>query len=117
MGQPITVTVRAGASPRVRFFDLNRSLTSMAIERYASPAAAAEGQRPPDVLARRLFELGAESVTVYSSVVTVEAPAEAWAELEPKVVSTIEYLFLYYGDNAGWSAEARGIEYVPSPVQ
>jgi len=116
MGQPITVTARAGASPSVRLFDCNRSLTSMAIERYAS-AENAGGDRPPDVLARRLFELGASSVTVYSSVVTVEAPAERWAELEPKVIDTIEYLFLYYGDNAGWSPEARGVEPEVSKVQ
>ena len=31
-------------------------------------------------------------------MVTVEAPAAAWAELEPKVVHTIEHLFEYYGD-------------------
>ena len=76
-----------------------------------------DGQRPPDVLARRLFDLGAQRVTIYSNVVTVEAPAAAWAELEPKAVHTIEHLFEYYGDDAGWSFEARGLEYKPSPVQ
>ena len=38
MGQPITVTVRAGARPEVRFFDANRSLTGMAIETYTAGA-------------------------------------------------------------------------------
>ncbi|MFN8035583.1 MAG: hypothetical protein U0V73_06595 [Acidimicrobiia bacterium] len=116
MGQQITVTARAGASPGVRFFDCNRSLTSMEIERYPS-AASAGGPRPPDVLARRLFELGASSVSVYSNVVTVEAPAERWGELEQRVIDTIEYLFLYYGDRAGWSPEARGVEAQPSKVR
>ena len=32
MGQPITVTARPGASPSIRFFELNRSLTGMEIE-------------------------------------------------------------------------------------
>jgi hypothetical protein len=32
-------------------------------------------------------------------------------------VHTIEHLFEYYGDEAGWSFEARGLEYKPSPVQ
>ena len=32
MGQLITVTVRPGASPSVRMFDTNRSLTGMAIK-------------------------------------------------------------------------------------
>jgi len=109
MGQTITVSVRVGASPAVRFFDTNRSLTGMAIERYASPDdPRVGGRRPPDVLARRLFELGATSTTVYSNVVTVEAPPERWSELEPEVVHAIEYLFHYYGDDAGWSPEALG---------
>ena len=59
MGQHITVTVAPGASPSVRIFDLNRSITGMAIERYPSVAAVKAG-RPPDVLARRLFDLGAD---------------------------------------------------------
>ena len=116
VGQTITVVTRPGASPAVRFFDCNRSLTGMAIERYSSAddsrlRPAGEGSdtgtpRPPDVLAGRLFAHGATSVTVYSSVVTVEAPPDRWPELEPKVVETIEYLFHYYGDDAGWSPEA-----------
>jgi hypothetical protein len=107
MGQPITVTALRGASPSVMLFDLNRSLTGMAIERYPS-ADAAKGDRPPDVLARRLFELGATKVTIYSSVVTVEAPPERWEAILPDVTRTIEHLFLYYGDDAGWSPEALG---------
>ncbi len=81
----------------------------MAIERYAS-ADAVVGQRPADVLAGRLFELGASRVTLYSSVVTVEAPADRWAELEPQVVATIQRLFGYYGEGAGWAPDASGTE-------
>jgi hypothetical protein len=119
MGQFITVTVRPGASPAVRIFDLNRSLTGMAIERYPSVDDVKEGgDRPPDVLARRLFDLGATSVTVYSSAVAVTAAADAWSALEPRVVETIEHLFGYYGDDAGWSPEslrAIGVEPLPTP--
>jgi hypothetical protein len=117
MGQPITVTTRPGASPAVRLFDLNRSLTGMEIERYHSVEDTA-GNRPPDVLARRLFDLGATQVTIYSSVVTVEAPPERWAELESRVTEAIEHLFGYYGDEAGWSPDALkvlGIEVKPPP--
>ena len=88
----------------------------MAIETYTSADDAA-GARPPDVLARRLFDLGATKVTVYSNVVTVEAPAAAWAELEPKVTFTIEHLFEFYGDDAGWSFAARGMEAPVSKVE
>lgn len=107
VGQDITVRARDGASRSVKFFDCNRSLTGMAIERYDAPDAVV-GRRPPDVLARRLFDLGVTRVTIYSSVVTVEAPAERWADLEPQVVATIERLFGYYGDDAGWSPDALG---------
>jgi hypothetical protein len=116
MGQPITVTARAGASPTVRMFDLNRSLTGMAIERYTSVEdAQGRGGRPPDVLAQRLLEAGATHVTIYSNDVVVEAPAEQWAGLEPQATFLIEHLFEYYGDDAGWSFEARGLE-APAPI-
>jgi len=98
----ITVTVRPGARADVRLFDLNRSLTGMDIERYTSAAdAEVRGMRPPDVLAARLLAEGASLVTIYSNSVTVEAPAERWAALEPRAVYLVEHLFEYYGDDAG----------------
>jgi hypothetical protein len=117
MGQHIRVTVTPGASPSTRIFNLNRSITGMAIERYPSVEKITQG-RPPDALARRLFDLGATTVTVYSSSVTVTAPPEQWAVLEPRVVETIEHLFGFYGDDAGWSPDnlrAIGIEPLPIP--
>ena len=117
MGQPITVTVRAGAAPNIRFFSCNRSITGMAIEVYTAGSERLAGGRPPDVLARRLLDAGASKVTVYSNVVTVEAPPEQWAAIEPKVTHAIEHLFEFYGDEAGWSFEARGIEPEKSLVE
>jgi hypothetical protein len=117
MGQEITVTTRAGAAPTVRIFDCNRSITGMAIESYTSVDDTAGG-RPPDVLARRLFDLGATRVTVYSSAVTVDAPEERWATLEGEVEEVIKNLFGYYGDDAGWSPDslrAIGVEPVLPP--
>lgn len=95
MGQSITVTVRAGVRSDVKNFDLNRSLTGMQTHRYQAGQDVA-GTKPPDELARRLFELGVSAVTIYSSVVTVVAPAEQWPTLQPKVEDTIEKLFIYY---------------------
>jgi len=115
MGQPITVTVRPGNDPAVRILDTNRSLTSMATERYDSVEAARErGNRPPDVLARRLLEAGASHVTIYSNVVTVRA--SDWASLEPTAVHLVEHLMEYYGEEAGWSFAARGLE-DPGPAE
>ena len=119
MGQTITVSATPGARPGIRMFSFNRSITGMAIERYPSVAAAG-GTRPPDVLAKRLFELGASNVTVYSNTVAVEADPAAWGALEAKVCETIEHLFNFYGDGAGWSVEALkpyGIDRLPSPVK
>ena len=113
MGQTITVTSREGSRPEVRFFDTNRSLTGMDIERYAS-LDDVHWRRPPDVLAQRLFELGATAVAIYSNVVTVEAPVDAWPGLEARIEHIITHLFNYYGDDAGWSPEALGAEPPPS---
>lgn len=97
-------------------FDLNRSLTGMETERYSTvEEAKAKGQRPPDVLAGRLIEAGALSVTISSNVVTVAAPAADWAAFEARATDLIEHLFEYYGDDAGWSYEARGLD-APPPV-
>ncbi len=108
MGQPITVTARAGTSPDVVHFELNRSLTGMQIERYSS-AESATGGRPPDELARRLFTLsGVTGVTVYSSTVTVTGAAGRWPELRAEVEDTITNLFIYYreGEQPAPAAEA-----------
>ena len=117
MGQEITVTARAGAAPTVRIFDSNRSITGMAIESYSSLEETV-GARPPDVLARRLFDLGATRVTVYSSAVTVEAPEDRWPTLTGEVEQAIQHLFGYYGEDAGWSPDALraiGVEPVFPP--
>ncbi len=120
MGQTLSVTVTPGVRAEVRSFTTDRSITGMAVERFPN-AAAATGAKPPQVLARRLFELsGVRSVAVYSNAVTVEADAGAWAGLEASVVATIAHLFEYYGDDAGWSVDALakfGIERIASPVQ
>lgn len=99
MGQEITVSARVGVRPDVRHFELNRSLTGMETHRY-SRAAGVTGNKPPDELARRLFSLGVTGVTVYSSSVTVVAPAERWGDLEPKVADALTNLFIYYRDGA-----------------
>ena len=117
MGQAITVTSRVGSAASVRIFDCNRSLTGMAIESYASVDETGGG-RPPDVLARRLFDLGATRVTVYSSGVTVEAPEVRWPLLESAATEAIGNLFGYYGPDAGWAPDALraiGVEPVLPP--
>ena len=116
MGQLITVTSRAGVRPEVMHFELNRSLTGMQTERYPA-AEAVTGDRPPDALARRLFELGASGVTIYSSTVTVTAAKDKWPELQPKVEEAVSNLFIYYREgDARTPAQAGASEAAAVPA-
>lgn len=95
MGQPIVVVQKPSSTKGVLRFEINRSLTGMGHEPYAS-AAAATGDRPPDVLARRLFEHGGvTAVHVFSNMITVElSPGESGEGMR----ELIEELFIHYRD-------------------
>ena len=102
MGQPIAVTRKPSSRPGVVRFEINRSLTGMGHERYRSPADAA-GDRPPDLLARRLFEVGGDAIRaihVYSNVITIEtADDKAAARLDPGALEdAIRSLYIHYKD-------------------
>jgi hypothetical protein len=93
MGQPIVVVQKPSSTKGVLRFEINRSLTGMGHEAYAD-AAAATGDRPPDVLARRLFEHGGvDAVHVFSNMITVElSQGESGAGMR----ELIEELFIHY---------------------
>ena len=93
MGQPITVTEKPTSRPGVVRFETNRNLTGMGHERYRS-AEDADGVRPVDELARRLFAHGGvEAVHVYANVITVDlAKGSASAGLR----DVIHELFVHY---------------------
>jgi hypothetical protein len=93
MGQPVGVTEKRGVRDDVVQFELNRSLTGMSHERYTSREQAI-GTRPPDELARRLFDRGGvEAVHIYSNVVTVDLAPGASTD---GMLDIIRDLFLYY---------------------
>ena len=93
MGQPIGVTEKKTSQPGMVRYELNRSLTGMAHERYQS-AADAVGDRPPDVLAKRLFETGkVASIHMYSNEVTIDLAKGANSDGLREV---IENLYIYY---------------------
>ncbi len=95
MGQPITVVQKPSSKPGVVRFEINRSLTGMGHERYRSPADAT-GDRPPDVLARRLFERGGvDAVHVFSNVITVDLAEGSHGD---GMRELIEELFIHYRD-------------------
>ena len=93
MGQPITVVEKPSSRPGVVRFEINRTLTGMGHERYRSPEDAT-GERPPDVLARRLFERGGvTAVHIFSNVITVELAEGGTAD---GMRELIEELFIHY---------------------
>jgi len=95
MGQPIVVLQKPSSTKGVLRFEINRSLTGMGHEAYAG-AAAAIGNRPPDVLARRLFEHGGvDAVHVFSNMITVELSK---GESGTGMRELIEELFIHYRD-------------------
>ncbi|MEO6120825.1 MAG: hypothetical protein ABIW46_00880 [Acidimicrobiales bacterium] len=93
MGQPVVVVERPAPRPGVAAFEINRSLTGMGHERYRS-SPPPEAVRPPDVLARRVFERGGvRAVHVFSNVITVElSPGTDAVGLK----ELFEELFIHY---------------------
>ena len=72
MGQMVGVVEKKSATPGVVRFELNRSLSGMGHERFASVVDAI-GPTPSASLARQLFATGkVDSVHVYSNIVTVD---------------------------------------------
>ena len=93
MGQLITVTEKPSARHGVVRFETNRALTGMAHERYRS-IDDTFGTRPPDVLAKALFEHGGvQSVSIHGNIVTLELrPGAGTAGM----AALIEGLFIHY---------------------
>lgn len=72
MGQLVAVTEKPSASKGVVRFEINRSLSGMGHEHFASPADA-WGNTPSDELARRFFATGqVAGVHVYGNIITVD---------------------------------------------
>ena len=93
MGQPITVTQKPTTRADVVRFELNRSLTGMGHEHYRSAADATQ-DRPPDAVARLLFERGGvEAVHIYSNEVTVDLADGGSAE---GMLALLQELFIHY---------------------
>jgi hypothetical protein len=92
MGQPVTFLSTASPKPGVLRFELNRSLTGMGHERYKAGGEIL-GERPPDVLASRIFEAGnVDSIHIYGSMVTVTLATNEPGDLE----TVLRDLYTYY---------------------
>ena len=72
MGEPVTVIEKPSVRPGYVRFETNRTFTGMGHESYLL-GEPIYGDRPPDVLARRLLETGrVEEVHVYAQDVSVK---------------------------------------------
>ncbi len=92
MGQPVTFLSTSSPKPGVLRFELNRSLTGMGHERYRA-GEEIRGNRPPDVLAARIFEAGGvESIHMYGSMITVTLASTDAGDLE----TVLRELYTYY---------------------
>ncbi|MBV9951794.1 MAG: NifU N-terminal domain-containing protein [Acidimicrobiia bacterium] len=103
MGQPVVVAEQPSRSNRgVVRFETNRPLTGMGHERYPNRESAT-GVRPPDELARRLFDHGGvDRVHMNGNIVTVDLLRGYTSEGLREI---IEDLFLYYREPTGDAAE------------
>ncbi|MDY7101226.1 MAG: hypothetical protein S0880_08565 [Actinomycetota bacterium] len=92
MGQPVSVMELPSSRAGVLRYEINRSLTGMGHERYLRDEPVI-GDRPPDELARRLFERGGiKAVHVYGSMITVELDSNETSGVK----EVLEGLFTYY---------------------
>lgn len=93
MGQPVTVLRKPSSRAGVVRYEINRTLTGMGHERYRSDRPV-EGDRPPDVLARRLFEHGGiAAIHINSNVITLDLAEDADND---GIADIIEDLYTYY---------------------
>jgi hypothetical protein len=96
MGQPIAVVRKPTSKPNLLRFEINRSLTGMGHERYRAGQEILD-DRPPDELARRLFEKGGvRSVHVYSNVIDVELDDPSSAARAGEYEEVVRDLYIHY---------------------
>lgn len=89
MGQPVTVLEKPSHRQGVVRFEINRALTGTGHERYLVDDEIL-GDRPPDVVARRLFERGGiDAIHINSNVITVVLAPGASAAGIPEVIGDL----------------------------
>jgi hypothetical protein len=93
MGQPINVVEKPSSTPGLARFEINRSLTGMGHERYASVEDILD-DRPVDELARRLFASGGVTQVHANGSVIIVHLAEGWTGAQ--LLDVIRGLYIYY---------------------
>lgn len=96
MGQDITISSIESGSTSSHIYSLNRSLTGMEIVNYSDPGMDVNQNYPADVIAKKLLDLGVESVSIYSNAITVNCEPEVFEKIQSDIASAIENLFRHY---------------------
>lgn len=110
MGEPVVVKENPSSNPGVVRFVTDRLLTGMGHERYRVEDEV-WGERPPDVLARRLFARGGiDGVQVHGNMVTVDLEK---GHDTNGLLSIIENMYVHYPENQVGDA-ALAIEEAPA---
>ena len=93
MGQPVTVIEKQSPTTGVVRFELNRVLTGTGHERY-KPGDVIVGDRPPDIIARRLLDRGGiDGIHIKGSVISVDVSKGHTSEGLKEI---IEDMYTYY---------------------
>ena len=95
MGQDITVE-ELPSTDSVHVYSLNRSLTGMDVYAYENKDDVPQDNDPANILSRRLLELGAETVAIYSNVVTITCDPTKFSSIKSDVEETMQTLFRFY---------------------
>ncbi len=94
MGQPGTVIQKSATKSGVLRFEINRSITGMDHERY-SYGDDILGNRPPDQIAKSIFDLGGvERVHINSNVITLDLGKGGVDPVE--IINSITQMFTFY---------------------
>ena len=101
MGQPINVVEKPSSTPGLARFEINRSLTGMGHERYASVEDILD-DRPVDELARRLFASGGVTQVHANGSVIIVHLAEGWTGAQ--LLDVIRGLYIYYPSSGNGQA-------------
>lgn len=110
MGQSIVVIEKPSSVPGVVRFETDRALTGMGHERYVA-GEEVWGERPPDELARRLFDRGGVArVHVNGNMVTVDLEKGHGTD---GILDLIANLYRFYPDPAPAAEEAPAAEDAP----
>lgn len=93
MGQPVTVIEKPSSRSGIVRFEINRALTGTGHEIYTSDHEIS-GDRPPDVLAARLFELGSiDQIHINANVITLKLGS---GQTSSGIGEVIADLYTYY---------------------